>query len=102
MTRRAFTVRIGSLELEASADVTGKFRPAVTQADPDQCYPAESPEVDVLELRLGSADLTGLLDDADIYASVRDQILEQLAEAEREGDPDAGDKWRDRQMERKA
>ena len=92
MTRRTFTVMVGSLALEASAEIAGEFRPAVTQADPDQCYPAESPEVDVLELRLGSADLTGLLDDADIYASVRDQILEQLAEAERDGDPDAGDR----------
>ena len=92
MTTRTFPVTVGSLELTARAEIAGKFRPAVTQADPDQCYPAESPEVDVLELRLGSADLTGLLDDADIYASVRDQILEQLAEAEREGDPGAGDR----------
>ena len=92
MTLRTFTVLLGSLELTARAEVTGEFRPAITQADPEFCYPAEELEVDVLELRLGSADLTGLLDDADIYAGVRDQILEQLAEAERDGDPDAGNR----------
>ena len=97
---RTFPVTIGSLELEASADVTGEFRPAVTQADPEFCYPAESPEVDVHELAVGETNLGGLLDDADIYAGVRDQILEQLAEAEREGDPDAYDRWRDRQMDK--
>ena len=92
MTLRTFTVAIGSLELEASADVTGKFRPAVTQADPEYCHPEESPEIEVQSLMLGETNLGGLLDDADIYAGVRDQILEQLAEAEREGDPDAGDR----------
>ena len=97
---RTFTVTIGSLALEARAEVTGEFRPAVTQADPEFCYPAEELEVDVLELRLGSADLTGLLDDADIYAGVRDQILDQLDKADREGDPDAYDKWRDSQMDK--
>ena len=102
MTLRTFPVTIGSLELEASADVTGEFRPAVTQADPEFCYPAESPEVDVRALRLGETDLSGLLDDEDILESVHAQILGKLAEAEREGDPDAGDRWRDRQMERKA
>ena len=100
MTLRTFPVCLGSLELEASADVTGKFRPAVTQADPEYCHPEESPEVDVLTLTVGETDLSGLLDDADIYAGVRDQILEQLAEAEREGDQDAYDKWRDRQMDK--
>jgi hypothetical protein len=100
MTLRTFTVRIGSLELDARADVVGKFRPAVTQADPEYCHPEESPEIDVRELwtlppafsDVRRVDMLGLLDDADIYAGVRDQILEQLAEAEREGDPDAGDR----------
>ena len=102
MTLRTFTVLLGSLELTARAEVTGEFRPAVTQADPEFCYPAEEPEIYVLELRLASTALTGLLDDEDIWSSVQEQILGQLAEAAREGDPDAGDKWRDRQMERKA
>ena len=102
MTLRPFTVTLGSLELEARAEVTGEFRPAVTQADPEFCYPAESPEVDVHELTVGETDLTGLLEDEDILEAVHAQILAKLDEAEREGDPAAGDKWRDRQMERKA
>ena len=86
MTRRAFTVRIGSLALEASAEIAGEFRPAFTQADPEYCYPAESPEVDVRELRRGDTDLSGLLDDDDILESVHDQILGQLADEQFNGD----------------
>ena len=86
MTLRPFTVTLGSLELEARAEVTGKFRPAVTQADPEYCYPAESPEVDVRELRRGDTDLSGLLDDDDILESVHDQILGQLADEQFNGD----------------
>ena len=110
MTSRTFPVTLGSLELDARATVTGKFRPAVTQADPDRCYPEEWPEIDVRELwtlppafsDVRRVDMLGLLDDEDILEDVHAQILEQLAEAERDGDPDAYDKWRDRQMERKA
>ena len=92
MTRRTFPVAIGSLELNAIAEVTGEFRPAVTQADPEYCYPAESPEVDVRELTVGETDLTGLLEDEDILEAVHAQILAKLDEAEREGDPGAGDR----------
>ncbi|HET9109060.1 MAG TPA: hypothetical protein VFN79_17930 [Steroidobacteraceae bacterium] len=97
---RTFPVTLGSLELEARAEVSGEFRPAVTQADPDYCHPEEWPEADVHTLTVGDTDLSGLLEDTDIYAGVRDQILDQLAEADREGDPDAGDKWRDSQMDK--
>ena len=92
MTLRTFPVTLGSLELAARATVTGKFRPAVTQADPEYCHPAESPEVEVQSLTVGATDLSGLLDDEDILESVHAQILGKLAEAEREGDPDAGDR----------
>ena len=110
MTARTFTVRVGSLELTARAEIMGKFRAAVTQADPDRCYPEEWPEIDVRELwtlppafsDVRRVDMLGLLDDEDILEAVQAQILGQLAEAEREGDPDAYDKWRDRQMERNA
>ena len=95
MTARTFTVRVGSLELTARAEIMGKFRAAVTQADPNDCYPAESPEVEVCTLTLGETHLSGLLDDEDILDQVEDQILDQLAESEREGDPDAGDRARD-------
>ena len=107
---RTFTVRVGSLELTARAEIMGKFRAAVTQADPEYCHPAESPEIDVRELwtrppafsAVPRVDMLGLLDDEAILEAVHAQILGQLAEAERDGDPDAGDKWRDSQMERKA
>ena len=75
MTTRTFHVTVGSLELTARAAVAGKFRPARTQADPLDCYPAESPEVDVLTLTVGETDLSGLLEDEDILDQVVDQIL---------------------------
>ncbi len=79
MTARTFTVRVGSLELTARATVTGKFRPAVTQADPDRCYPEEWPEIDVRELwtlppafsDVRRVDMLGLLDDEDILEAVQ-------------------------------
>ena len=86
MTLRTFTVAIGSLELEASADVTGKFRPAVTQADPEFCYPAEAPEIEVQSLTVGETDLSGLLEDDDILDQVVDQILNTLADEQFNGD----------------
>ncbi len=86
MTLRTFLVCIGSLELEARADVTGEFRPAFTQADPEYCYPAESPEVDVHELAVGETDLSGLLEDEDILESVHEQILAQIADEQFNGD----------------
>ena len=108
MTLRAFTVMVGSLALEARAEVTGEFRPAVTQADPEYCHPAESPEIDVCELwtlppafsDVRRVDMLGLLDDEAILESVHEQILDQLDKADREGDPDAYDKWRDSQMDK--
>ena len=86
MTRRTFTVMVGSLELTASADVVGKFRPAVTQADPYYCCEAEAPEIDVMRLSVGATDLSGLLDDEDILESVHAQILGKLADEQFNGD----------------
>lgn len=91
MTTRTFLVTVGSLELTARADVTGRFRPARTQGDPLDCHPAESPEVDVLELwtrppafsGVPRVDMLGLLDDPHIDDSVREQIMDQL-DTERE------------------
>ena len=99
MTTRTFPVTLGSLELAARATVTGKFRPAVTQGDPLDCHPAESPEIDVLELwtrppafsGVPRADMLGLLDDAAIDESVREQIEQQLADEWRDGDRATGD-----------
>ena len=86
MTLRTFPVCLGSLELTARADVVGKFRPAVTQADPEYCHPAESPEVEVQSLTVGATDLSGLLDDEDILESVHAQILGKLADEQFNGD----------------
>ena len=107
---RTFRVMLGDLPVYADATVIGRFRPAITQADPEHCCPEEWPEVGVRELwtrppafsDVCRVDMLGLLDDEAILEAVHAQILGQLAEAEREGDPDAGDKWRDSQMERKA
>ena len=86
MTLRTFTVTIGSLELAARADVVGKFRPAVTQADPEFCYPAEVPEVEVQSLKLGETDLTDMITDDYVLDTIEIQILERLAEADAIGD----------------
>ena len=88
MTTRTFPVTVGSLELTARAEIAGKFRPAVTQADPNDCYPAEFPEIDVRELwtrppafsDVCRVDMLGLLDDEDILEQVEDQILNTLAD----------------------
>ena len=86
MTLRTFTVTIGSLELAARADVVGKYRPAVTQADPEFCYPAEVPEVEVQSLKLGETDLTDMITDDYVLDTIEIQILERLAEADAIGD----------------
>ena len=86
MTLRTFPVTIGSLELAARADVVGKFRPAVTQADPEFCYPAEEPEVEVQSLTRGGTDLTDMITDDDILEQVEDQILNTLADEQFNGD----------------
>ena len=97
---RTFTVTIGSLELNAIAEVTGEFRAAQISGPPERCYPEESPEIDVAGLTVGETNLGGLLDDEAILESVHEQILDQLDKADREGDPDAYDKWRDSQMDK--
>ena len=86
MTLRTFPVRIGSLELDASAEVTGEFRAAQISGPPERCYPEESPEIDVAGLTVGETNLGGLLDDDDILESVHEQILGQLADEQFNGD----------------
>ena len=86
MTLRTFTVLLGSLELTARADVVGKFRPSVTQADPEFCYPAEEPEVEVQSLMLDETDLTDMITDDYVLDTIEIQIFERLAEADAIGD----------------
>ena len=46
-TRTEFIlVTIGDEDLIAECAVSGRFRPAITQADPMDCCPEESPEVE--------------------------------------------------------
>ena len=99
---RTFRVMLGDLPVYADATVIGRFRPAITQADPEYCHPEESPEVEVQSLTVGETDVTGLLDETVLWESVQEQILTQLADADREGDPDAYDKWRDSQMDKQS
>ena len=103
MTLRTFPVCLGSLELTARAEVTGEFRPAVTQADPEYCYPEEFPEVEIVRLWLTGPwrDVSGMLEDARIAADLRKQCEQYVAERENDGpDPDdARDAWIDRQTE---
>ena len=91
MTLRTFTVLLGSLELTARAEVTGEFRPAVTQADPEFCYPAEEPEVEVQSLMLDETDLTDMITDDYVLDAIENQIVVQLDEEWRDGDRATGD-----------
>ena len=91
MTLRTFTVLLGSLELTARADVVGKFRPSVTQADPEFCYPAEEPEVEVQSLMLDETDLTDMITDDYVLDAIENQIVVQLDEEWRDGDRATGD-----------
>ena len=91
MTLRTFPVCLGSLELTARADVVGKFRPAVTQADPEFCYPAEEPEVEVQSLMLDETDLTDMITDDYVLDAIENQIVVQLDEEWRDGDRATGD-----------
>ena len=83
---RIFRVMLGDLPVYADATVTGRFRPAITQADPDDCHPEESPEVEVLNLRLcdGRTNLMGLYADEHIAETIDEQIWEQLRTEEHE------------------
>ena len=77
---RCFSIYLGDLALTAECTVTGRFRPAVTQADPLQCYPAESPEVEVLRLWLSGPwrDVSGLLGDDSIAEDIDEKVMAAL------------------------
>ncbi len=100
---RCIAVYVGDLPLTAECTVTGRHRPAVTQADPLECYPEEWPEVEIVRLWLSGPwrDVSGLLGDDAIEADVQDQCDQYIAEDDRQyADPDADcDAWIDRQTE---
>jgi len=62
-------VILGDETLLAECSISGRSRPAVTQADPEYCHPAESPEVEILRLWLANPwrDVSGLLEDGWIF-----------------------------------
>ncbi len=84
-------VTIGDETLVAECWIIGRFRAAVTQADPEYCYPAESPEVEILRLWLDNTwrNVSGLLDDGYIADTVQEQCDEWVCERANDGsDPD--------------
>lgn len=103
LRHRLIPVFIGDEALTVECSVTGRHRPAVTQADPEFCHPAESPEIEIVRLWLSEPwrDLSGLLADEDIEADLLDQCDAYLdANAYDDGRADdAYDRWRDAQME---
>ena len=98
-TRTEFIpVTIGDEPLIAECTVTGRFRPAITQADPLDCCPEESPEVFVLRLLTPDMkyNLIGLLASDDLGESVQDQCDAYIAEHQDDGpDPDEARKRRE-------
>ena len=91
-------VTIGDEPLIAECTVTGRFRPAITQADPMDCCPEESPEVEVG--RLWAADcmcyLRGLLAFDPVAEEVEAQCYDYLAEHQDDG-PDPDEEWERRE-----
>ena len=81
---RSFEVKAGDLRLWADVQVTGRFRPAITQADPLDCAPAEAPEIAVQRLTLldGHTDVTPLYGHEGLADDIDAQILKALGEEE--------------------
>ena len=91
-TRTQFIpVCIGDEPLIAECTVTGRFRPAITQADPMACCPEESPEVGVVKLWTAdrARDLSGMLASDALLEEVECQCYEHLGAHQNDGlDPD--------------
>ena len=82
-------VVIGDETLTAECSITGRYHPAVTQADPEYCHPEEFPEVEIVRLWTAdlSHDLSGLLEFGPLGDRVREQVDEYVTERN-EPDPD--------------
>ena len=91
-TRTEFIlVTIGDEDLLAECAVSGRFRPAITQADPMDCCPEESPECVVTRLLTTDMkhNLINLLADDALYEKVMQQCHEYLEDHQHDGpDPD--------------
>ena len=84
-------VTIGDEPLIAECTVTGRFRAAITQADPQACCPEESPEVEVVKLWTADRvrDLSGMLEWITMAYEVEDQCHDYLVDHQSDGpDPD--------------
>ena len=84
-------VTIGDEDLIAECIVTGRFRPAITQADPMDCCPEESPEVEVVKLWTAdrARDLSGMLAWTPLDEAVWSDCYDYLSEHQNDGpDPD--------------
>lgn len=96
-------VCIGDESLLAEVTVTGRYRPAVTQADPEHCHQEEFPEVEVQGLWTEQPYrcLSGLLEFEPVRDEVQAQCEQHVAEHWQDGpDPDeARERMQDRQME---
>ena len=93
MTTRTLSipVTVGDEDLIAECTVSGKFRPAITQADPMDCCPEESPEVEVVKLWTTDhmRDLSGMLEFGALLDKVEDQCHDYLVDHQGDGpDPD--------------
>ena len=80
-------VTIGEEPLIAECTVTGRFRPAITQADPLDCCPEESPEVEVVKLwtQDRARDLSGMLAFDALLEEVECQCYEHLGTQRHDG-----------------
>ena len=87
-------VTVGDEPLIAECTVTGRFRPAITQADPMACCLEESPEVEVVKLWTAdrARDLSGMLEWNTMAYEVEGLCFDYLAEHQNDG-PDPDDAW---------
>ena len=90
-------VVIGDESLTAECSITGRYHPAVTQADPEHCHPEEFPEVEIVRLWTADLahDLSGLMEFGPLGERVQELVEAHVAEHD---GPDP-DEARERQME---
>lgn len=83
------------IEFEAEVDhsISGRFRPAKTGGDPDSCYEAEAPEVEVFSVRAVNVRTTKTMPHPikltrQETRELEDQLIEDAADRSDGPDPD--------------